>query len=148
MGELLIGPRLASDPKRTAGDLIHSRASTDDIEAFQAKRHMGPSIKDFKLDLTSKGSAAPWNALAENIFIVWFKRTRQLPAASDDEIVKRFRNYVKTISSAYKESTKKPTVLAAKAVKAKNTMRRHEVCRFVLLRGGRAASCAHCLMET
>lgn len=122
-----MGPRLASDPKRTAKDLIHSRASTDDIEAFEAKHHVGPSIQDFKLDLTSKGSAAPWNALAESIFIVWFKRARPLPGVSDEEIAKCFRTYVKSISSEYRLSIEGPMALAAKAVTAKYTTRRHEV---------------------
>jgi hypothetical protein len=108
MQELLLGPRLASDPKRTAHDLILSRASTDDIEAFEAKCHAGPSIQDFKLDLTPKGSVAPWNALAEKIFIVWFKQTRELPTVSDDEIVKRFHTNIKTISSAYRQTTARP----------------------------------------
>lgn len=142
MQELLAGSSSASD-KRVARDLVYSRASIDEIEAFEAKRHGGPTIQDFRLDLTSKG-LVPWNIYAEKIFVAWFKQTRGLQLTEDDEIAKRFHTYVKTISSAYKKTALSPDVLAAHKVWAKHTTRRHEVRQFTRIPGHEADVASSC----
>ena len=132
MQELLVGPRLASDPKRAARDLVHSRASLQEIDAFTKQDHPGPTIHDFRLDLTSNGSTTPWNTCAEKIFLAWFKESRK-PQSDDEQIVARFRNYVKTITTAFKDTMVSDNTLAAKQALARSVSRRHEVRPFIAL---------------
>lgn len=131
MQELLVGPRLASDPKRVARELVHARASLQEIDAFAKQDHTGPTIQDFRLDLTSKGSTAPWNTCAEKIFLAWFKESRK-PQSPDEQIVARFRNYVKTITTAFKDTMVSVDTLAAKQELARSVSRRHEVRRLII----------------
>lgn len=122
-----MGPQLAGDPRRVARDLVVSRASNDDIKAFEVNSHAGPGIQDFKLDLTSKdGSSSPWNLFAQKIFVFWFQETKQ-PRYEADEIAKCFRNYFKTISKAHRDTTVSADILATRAAQRRSTTRRHEV---------------------
>lgn len=135
MKYLIAGPQSESGPKLFARDLVRlGAASLSDIQAFEDLRHEGPTIENFKLDLTSpKGIQSSWNQKARGKFVTWYLETRE--PKSRAAIAERFDVYLRTTLKTAREMREPSHRTASeRQLKKKHNTRRHEVRFSAVLR--------------
>jgi hypothetical protein len=79
-------------------------ATPEMVERFartENKMH-GPSVKDFKLDLTSKGLASAWNKRAAVIFADYFLQTKKYSCPDKELIREVFTTHMVQLKTQYK----------------------------------------------
>lgn len=127
MARLLLGES-SKPPSAKALCQKKCQALVTDVEQMNSNQHPGPSITNFKLDLSAAHSSL-WNRTAEEIFVEWFMIDQKLSDSLKPHVHVAFRSYFDTIKRADGLLKRSRQEQISRSEKARGTSARDRVRR-------------------